>query len=344
MTYASGSSAKDRFGKITGARAAFVSGTRLLPLALFLLLLSDCSSTGTITTLFSGEPVVDNSVWFFTSTNCKDAAQADFIPSTCYATALKSHLLPTDSRSVALGASSVPANGACPKSVSQEPQVKEIKPDDINPEEIKQCVYAMMNVIDRRYDYWADSLRGTTALGNTIVDTSVIGIGAAGALTTGFAPQVLSGVASFLTGTKSSVNNDVFINNSIQTILTQMDEDRASIASVIAARLNVTSSQNVTPSQSSQKKAIPQKSGAKQTGSSATQQATAYKTLAEAWYDLQRYSRAGSYTNAYTSLQAQTGAQASACKADLKNTKAGTKTEVTASTATNKCPQNQSSQ
>jgi hypothetical protein len=232
----------------------------------------------------------------------------------------------------------------------------------------------MKIVIDRRFDHWDDSLGSIPNDGNAAFDVVGLGVNAAGSLAGGLTSQIGNAISGVLTGTKKTVQEDIFLTQSVQAILTQMKGDRAKWASIIDSRLdatykqvakktaaNGTSSVNGTQAPSAAPKPAPKaKTSAKGSNPTPANQpapnpdatqttAQPYRNLSEAWDDLQTYSRQGSFVDALAELQSNVGAQAAACQADKINVKQGTApttrtgaqasqgTTPTTATSTSKC-------
>jgi hypothetical protein len=108
------------------------------------------------------------------------------------------------------------------------------------PSEIGACTAQMKILIDRRYEHWIDSLNAWTSSGNAVVDSIVVSAGVAGGAAGGVASQALNGFIAALTGTKKSVEQDIFYIKSVQIIIAQMQTDRAKWDVVIQGRLQAT--------------------------------------------------------------------------------------------------------
>jgi hypothetical protein len=138
---------------------------------------------------------------------------------------------------------------------------------------IRACTVAMKLLIDIRWAHYSDALHGTAAYGAMALDTVSLGLNTAGALTPGSATQVLSAVAAGVGGLKTKIEQDILYQNSVLLVLMQMQKDRAIQARIILTNLD----------------------GDK------------YRTMIEAAIDLYAYDRAGSWTNALISMQADSG-------------------------------------
>lgn len=165
---------------------------------------------------------------------------------------------------------------------------------------IRACTFAMKLLIDIRWAHYADALHGTVAYGSMGFDTVTLGLNTAGALTPGNANQILSAVAAGVGGLKTKIDEDILYKNSVQLILLQMRKDRATQANII-----LTSLKNNT-----------------------------YRTMAEAAIDLYAYNRAGSWTDALVSMDADSGNNAADSQDKLQTTQLGTAQTVTTAPVT----------
>ena len=145
----------------------------------------------------------------------------------------------------------------------------------------------MKQLIDLRWVGFADSLWTANSGGNTAFDTVKLGLTGAATAITGPTAQILSGIATFAGGVQSTVNQDYLYNKTLQLIVLQMQKDRATWADTINKQL----------------------------------MANSYSNMYEAANDLYQYARAGSWTHALASMQADSGAQTAACSAQVQSTK-----------------------
>lgn len=171
-----------------------------------------------------------------------------------------------------------------------------------NDDDIRRCTEQMKLLIDVRWAHYSDSLLSTISTGTTAFDVVQLGLTTAGSLTGANTTQILSAIASGLAGVKSTISEDLLYKNSIVLIILQMKKDRASWATIIQKQLN----------------------GGK------------YKNMYEAATDLYAYYRAGSWNEALTSMQSDSGAQEAACAAELKKAKINNGSD-SAATATSPC-------
>jgi hypothetical protein len=310
---------------------------------------SACSDSGPLgfRNLVSGEPRISDAVWFRT-----DKVQSvkedddDFIPRDCI-------------------------HGSPPKPYPERPDGKNRLKYVTAVPKIAACVSDMKLVIDRRYEHWIDAFRSWTAGSTSILDTTVVGAGLAGGLAGGLTSQVMNVVSSGLTSTKKTVDQDIFMTNSVQIIITQMKTDRAKWDQVIESRLQATrkpnppcppptgdakvtgaafdaaaSSKSTVANRASQSsKAQPvtataDNSVSQDIGSNSN---APYCSLADAWNDLEQYSNQGSFSNALATLTSTVSAQASACQAQSFNIRAAAGNSTSAptvpnATATSPCP------
>lgn len=103
---------------------------------------------------------------------------------------------------------------------------------------VNGCVFAIVTIIDDLYREYRITLHHFADDGNAVADISVLGLttaatGPIGA-TTG---KVLTGVAAFVTGSKSVINQDLLYKQTIENIIHQMDADRASRLNIINASI-----------------------------------------------------------------------------------------------------------
>ncbi|TWB22773.1 hypothetical protein FBZ89_103403 [Nitrospirillum amazonense] len=168
-----------------------------------LALVSGCGTTSLFSNLSNGGPVIDDSVWLFQSNT----------------TGTKSSQMVEDS-------GYLPA--ACATSIQSSAD---------NPA-IQACAWALKQLIDVRFQHYADSLMTAFNDGNTLVDVANIGLGSAGALTGGTTSQILSAIMAGLTGTQAKVNSDILYSKSIHLIIAQMIKDRANQEAVFLARVD----------------------------------------------------------------------------------------------------------
>jgi hypothetical protein len=268
-----------------------------------ILSLSGCSGITTFDRLVAGEPVISDSVWLRVSDQVqdRDATQTNFIPSTCFA----------------------PTTDAVGGSTIGRAFVK----DETN---IAACVSDMKTLIDRRFDEWMDSLAATTNDSNAIIDVAVIGAGLAGAGAGGATSRIMNAVSSGLTGTKTTINQDIFLSQSVQAVITQMNTDRTKWATIIEAKVEAAETGQTSL-------ALPGPSLQPATGTVNVIQSNArtiqtapraYINLGDAMNDLQIYRRQGSFQNALYNLQTNASAQSAACQASNLNLKSGLRTSV----------------
>jgi hypothetical protein len=225
------------------------------------------------------------------------------------------------------------------------------------PGDIASCVGDMKVVIDRRFERWMDALASWTNDSNALIDTTVIGAGLAGGLAGGLTSQIMNAVSSGLTGTKKTVDQDIFLEKSVSIIVIQMKTDRAKWDSIIETKLQATTTNAITGSIPRIPTTAPSSSSTSTTTSggvtktvttstaSPTGPARGYSSLGEAWGDIENYSRQGSFNNALTSLTADISAQAAACQAEKVNVRQANtgstimqKSAPAAATATSPCP------
>lgn len=93
---------------------------------------------------------------------------------------------------------------------------------------VSACVYAVVAIIDDQYREYRITLHHLVDNGNAAADITVLGLttaatGPIGATTA----KVLTGVAAFVTGSKSVINQDLLVRKAIEDIIHQMDTDRA---------------------------------------------------------------------------------------------------------------------
>jgi hypothetical protein len=146
---------------------------------------------------------------------------------------------------------------------------------------ISTCVHEVQTIIDNLYIEYRITLHHFADDGNAIADASVLGLttaatGPIGA-TTG---KYLTGFASFITGTKSILNQDLLYKQAIENIIHQMDTDRATRLTNINAAMS---------------------------GSN--------YTLAQAKDDLLLYFAAGTWDDAITTIQTTIAANQVKCQA-----------------------------
>jgi len=258
--------------------------------------------------LQKGEPFISDDVWLRVPGKVQDldASRADYIPTTCFAVPAV----------MGDGTQTADANRYHNGGYGF---VKD-------PESIGACVSDMKTLIDRRFVEWMDTLAATTNDANAILDVTVIGAGLAGGLAGGVTSQIMNAVSSGLTGTKTTINQDIFLSQSLQVVITQMDTDRTKWATIIESKVlaseTIGAKTDQTPVASIANKATPPASG------------LPYATLSDAMNDLQTYSRQGSFQNALYNLQTNASAQSAACQADNLNLKSGgAATSVTANQA-----------
>lgn len=145
--------------------------------------------------------------------------------------------------------------------------------------QITQCVYAMLQLIDVKWVHFEDQLIASSSTSNFAADTTLLGLGAAGSFVTGGATQILHAVSAGVTGLRSSFNEDILYSQTITAILLQMEADRAAQRSIIMAKLT----------------------GQPTTGSNLN--TMPYTNMYQAANDLFQYARAGSWSHALLSIQ-----------------------------------------
>ncbi|MEA1677290.1 hypothetical protein [Nitrospirillum sp. BR 11163] len=211
-------------------------------------LLSGCGTTGLFSNLSNGGPVIDDGVWLFqaqTSGTEKPQIVEDpgYLPKTC--------------------------------GVNIE--------DSKEKAAIQACAWALKQLIDVRFQHYADSLMTAFNAGNTFVDVANIGLGSAGALTGGTTSQILSAITAGLTGTKAKVNNDILYSKSIELIIAQMIKDRANQEAIFLARIDI------------------------------------YTNMWQAANDLLIYAQAGTWTHAIVQMLNDNAAQTVDCQQQAQN-------------------------
>jgi outer membrane protein OmpA-like peptidoglycan-associated protein len=155
-------------------------------------------------------------------------------------------------------------------------------------DKIRTCTSAMMLLIDVRWAHFSDAVHGTVTYGNATLDTAAVGLNTAGTLAMGGTNQILNAAAAGLGAFKATVNQDVLYKNSVELILLQMRTNRSAAASIIVAKLG---------------------------------NPIGYRNMYEAAVDLYAYARAGSWTEALASLQADTSVRQRVCDVQLMYTK-----------------------
>jgi hypothetical protein len=291
--------------------------------------------------LTAGQPRIDDSVWFRVPGHAQmsNQDQDTFIPRSC-----------DNARDYPVQPDHAAADPTKPLYFSG---------DVITPKDISGCVNDMKVVIDRRFEHWIDALASWTNISNSLVDTTIIGAGLAGTLAGGLTSQILNAVSSGLTGTKKSFDQDVFLQQSVSIIVTQMKTDRAKWDTIIEGRLLATTAGStggtnppakVSPGAPSSASTSTTTADGKTTTTTKSTTAAAtparpYATLGEAWGDLENYSRQGSFNNALTTLTANVSAQSAACQAEKLNVRQAStapastsKSTPSAATATSECP------
>jgi hypothetical protein len=183
------------------------------------------------------------------------------------------------------------------------PECLNVRDNDVGG--IKKCTEVIRLMIDRRYNAYKHDLYALVTTGNALADATISGLGVAGTLTAPGTTKVLSAIIAGLNGLKTTASEDLLYKNSIVLILIQMEKDRASEATIIQKHLDNNS----------------------------------YMTMNEALIDLYAYFVAGTFDDAIIKMQTDSGAQAAACAAELKNAKLNiTSDSSTGATATAPCP------
>lgn len=249
----------------------------------------------------------------------------------------------------------VPA--ACPKTETEATT-------PVVPSDLAKCVYAMINLIDVRYDAFENGLFKSSANTNFLADSAVLGISGAGAFFSGGAAQVMNGVTAGLTGFKSKFDQDILYSKTIGVLIQQMRSDRQTALNIIIKRLQATASSDgaVPPGSAAADRTQAASKGAQtaaqivaaavtgaavaQPGASAADIAKTannavpaastsgaatspsgplpYDNYYEAFADLHTYAIAGSWSHALISVETATAAGAEAAKNTVNATKTGT--------------------
>ena len=140
---------------------------------------------------------------------------------------------------------------------------------------IRLCADAIKQLIDLRWAAYIDGVQTADSTGNTAADSAKLALTGAATAAAGPAIPVLTGLATFIAGAQIAVDQDVLYRRTLALIVLQMEKDRAVWNSTILRQLD----------------------------------ADAYANIYEAANDLFQYARAGSWTNALTAMQADSGAQ-----------------------------------
>jgi hypothetical protein len=248
------------------------------------------------------------------------------------------------------------------------PQPKQ-NPDDFNNStKLSECVYAMINLIDVRYEDFERRLFGSTTNTNFVADSAVLGISGAGAFFSGGAAQVMNGVTAGLTGFKSKFDQDILYSKTISVLIQQMRSDRATELNIILQRLQATANRGASvPTSTVQTQAtraatasatvaagvvasatriaaqdpnatvttVAQAATQAVAGATSSGAGTAstnplpYDNIYQAYTDLHAYAIAGSWSHALISLETDIGASAADAKATVTATKTGTQPATT---------------
>jgi len=150
------------------------------------------------------------------------------------------------------------------------------------------CAYDLISDINYNFTSFRDKVQSSVDYTNFALDFASIGLGAAGtAVASNTAKTVLSAINTGVSGTKTSLNQDILYKNSVEILLVQMQADRDKQFSVIVKSL-------------------------------ATPDLATYP-MSEARIDLIKYYEAGTWSHALGSLQATTGASAATAAATADN-------------------------
>ena len=112
------------------------------------------------------------------------------------------------------------------------------------PTAINNCIFAMINLVDTKYENFERSLFAAVSNTNFVVDTAVSGVGIAGGFLTGGASQVTSAIAGGLTGFNKSIDSDFLYSKTITVLIQQMRKDRATQLTIILNRMDATNATN----------------------------------------------------------------------------------------------------
>ena len=218
-----------------------------------------------------------------------------------------------------------------------------------------KCIYVYLDAIDVAYMKFKSNTLALVGDANAGVDITVLALtGAATGIGSRDAKTILSGIATFLGGVRDKITADVLYNTSIITLLQRMDADRNEAHATILQQMQKGQATTAAESAPAAKPSGPViRSGTVEkhlvVAVPATAAAPASTTtvdsirdippalpnprslalpysLDQAASDLLLYYAAGTYAHAVVSMQEHTGAQATNCKAAVKNIKTtGTK-------------------
>jgi hypothetical protein len=226
-----------------------------------------------------------------------------------------------------------------------------------------KCIYVYIDAIDVAYMKFKSDTLALVGDANAGADITILGLtGAATGVGSREAKTILAGIATFIGGVRDKITADVLYNTSIITLLQRMDADRNEVHAAILQQMQkgpaIADSGNTQPAKAAGpvvKSGIVDKHLVVAVPASATVPAStttidSYRNIAptpanprktaelpysldQAASDLLAYYAAGTYAHAVVSMQEHTGAQATNCKAAVKNikttgTKAGNTTEL----------------
>jgi outer membrane protein OmpA-like peptidoglycan-associated protein len=257
------------------------NGAHLALLAFWCFTISGCGIANPVSNAFNAEPRIDDDVWL-----------NDFSSEPLSSLGQTSPQGPSSSNKTLTPGDTGYIPSVCNPS-DADSKNKEQGDQKVDKVDIVKCTEAMKQLIDVRFAHYEDSIMALAHTGNTIADVGVIGLGTASALSPGGTSQILGAISAAITGTKGKIDQDILYNKSIELIVTQMEKDRTSWASIIERRLYQTSDKN------------------------------SYSDMYQAANDLYAYARAGSWSHALISMETDSGAQNASCQKELKDTKSG---------------------
>jgi hypothetical protein len=103
-------------------------------------------------------------------------------------------------------------------------------------------IYAHLSYFDTNYNTFTRLVLAGNSSFNAATDISVLGLNAAGTLVGGATTKaILAAISGGIVGTNAVINKDILYNQTINTLILQMDADRAAQKKIIIGKLSDTS-------------------------------------------------------------------------------------------------------